>query len=100
MIIDTEFGQFEMIKDYRDAFDLVKFQERYVDVAFDRYTYLVGDMSSGMLRIKGFNSDPKSPNGYKRIPDYLNESCQLNCAHYILKRMKPAQNKLIDINDW
>ena len=86
MIIDTEFGQFEMIKDYRDA--------------FDRYTYLVGDMSSGMLRIKGFNSDPKSPNGYKRIPDYLNESCQLNCAHYILKRMKPAQNKLIDINDW
>jgi len=99
MIIDTEFGQFEMIKDYREAFDLVKFQERYVDVAFDIYTYLVGDISSGMLRIKGFNSDPKSPNGYKRIPDYLNESCQLNCAHYILKRMKPEQNKLIDITD-
>ena len=100
MIVDTEVGQFEMIKDYREAFDLVKFQERYVDVAFDRYTYLVGDMSSGMLRIKGFNSDPKSPNGYKRIPDYLNESCQMNCAYYILKRMKPDQNKLIDITDW
>jgi len=99
MIVDTEVGQFEMIKDYREAFDLVKFQERYVDVAFDRYTYLVGDMSSGMLRIKGFNSDPKSPNGYKRIPDYLNESCQMNCAYYILKRMKPDQNKLIDITD-
>ncbi|MFH0766823.1 MAG: YutD-like domain-containing protein [Bacillota bacterium] len=97
MTIDTDFGQFELIKDHREAFDLVKFQERYVDVAFDRYTYLVGDMSSGMLRIKGFNSDPKSPNGYKRIPDYLNESCQVNCAHYVLKRVKPVQDKLIDI---
>jgi len=97
VIIDTEFGQFELIKDHREAFDLLKFQERYVDVAFDRYTYLVGDMSSGMLRIKGFNSDPKSPNGFKRIPDYLNESCQVNCAHYVLKRIKPAQDKMIDI---
>lgn len=97
MIIETEFGEFELIKDHRECFDLVKFQERYVDVAFDRYTYIVGDMSSSMLRLKGFNSDPKSPNGYKRIPDYLNESCQVNCAHYILKRMKPAQTKLIDI---
>ncbi len=97
MIIDTEFGQFELIKNYREAFDLQKFQERYVDVAFDRYTYLVGDMSSSILRIKGFNSDPKSPNGFKRIPDYLNESCQVNCAHFVLKRLKPAKDTLIDI---
>jgi len=90
MIVDTDFGQFELIKNYREAFDLVKFHERYVDVAFDRYTYLVGDMSSGLLRIKGFNSDAKSPNGYKRIPDYLNESCNVNGPHYVLKRMKPA----------
>ncbi len=97
MIIDTSFGQFELIKNHRDAFDLLKFQERYVDVAFDRYTYLVGDMSSSILRLKGFNSDPKSPNGFKRIPDYLNESCNMNCGHYVLKRLKPAQEKLIDI---
>jgi len=91
MLIDTEFGQFELVKNHREAFDLLKFQERYVDVAFDRYTYLVGDMSSEKLRIKGFNSDPKSPNGYKRIPDYLNESCNMNCAYYILKRVKPQK---------
>lgn len=90
MIIDTEHGQFELIKQHREGFDLLKFNERYVDVAFDRYTYLVGDMSSSMLRIKGFNSDPKSPNGYKRIPDYLNESCNMNCAYYILKRVKQS----------
>jgi len=88
MIIDTDFGQFELIKNHKEAFDLLKFTERYVDVAFDRYTYLVGDIAAGLLRIKGFNSDPKSPNGYKRIPDYLNESCNMNCAHFILKRLK------------
>lgn len=88
MIIETDFGEFELLKNYKDAFDLQLFIDKYVDVAFDRYTYLVGDMSSDKLRIKGFNSDPKSINGYKRIPDYLNESCNFNCGYYILKRMK------------
>lgn len=96
MIIETEVGTFELLKNHKEAFDLIKFQERYVDVAFDRYTYLVGDMASGMLRIKGFNQDPKSPNGYKRIPDYLNESCNFNCGHYVLKRVKPEKNTIID----
>ncbi len=88
MIVETEFGNFEILKDYREAFDLVKFQERYVNVAFDKYTYIVGDLSSEKLRLKGFNTDAKSKNGYKRIPDYLNESCSFNCAYYILKRVK------------
>lgn len=87
MIIKTEHGEFELIKNYRDGFDLTMFNEKYVDVAFDRYIYLVGDMSGGILRIKGFNSDPKSPRGYKAIPDYLTESCNYNTAHYILKRI-------------
>ncbi len=88
MIVETTAGKFEILKDYREAFDLVKFQERYVDVAFDKYTYIVGDMSSEILRLKGFNTDAKSKNGFKRIPDYLNESCSFNCAYYILKRIK------------
>lgn len=96
MLVETEFGLFEMIKNHREAFDLLKFQERYVKVAFDRYTFLVGDMSSGMLRIKGFNQDPKSTNGFRRIPDYLNESCNFNCPYYILKRVKDKAKDLID----
>jgi uncharacterized protein YutD len=90
MIIDTPFGQFDMIKNHRDGFDMLKFIERYVDVAFDRYIYIVGDLSSGLLRLRGFNSDPKSPNGYKRIPDYLAESCNMNAPHFVLKRLKPV----------
>lgn len=53
MMIETEVGNFELLKNYRDAFDIVKFQERYVDVAFDRYTYIVGDIASDKLRLRG-----------------------------------------------
>lgn len=88
MIIETEHGTFELIKNFREGFELSSFNEKYVDVAFDRYTYLVGDLSGGILRIKGFNSDPKSPRGFKAIPDYLTESCNYNTAHYVLRRIK------------
>ncbi|WP_162140211.1 YutD-like domain-containing protein [Haploplasma axanthum] len=88
MVIETEHGKFELIKNYREAFDLTAFNEKYVDVAFDRYQYLVGDIASGLLRIKGFNSDSKSPRGFRAIPDYINESCNYNSAYYILKRYK------------
>lgn len=91
MIIETTHGKFELVKDYREAFDMEMFNEKYVDVAFDRYLYLVGDMASGILRIKGFNSDPKSPRGFKTIPDYINESCNFNTAYYILKRYKEKE---------
>lgn len=87
MIINTQFGDFELIKNYREAFDLEKFESRYVDVTFDKYTYIVGDVSSELLRLKGFSKQDNSENSYKKIPDYLNESCQVNCAHFILKRV-------------
>lgn len=87
MTIETEFGQFELVKDYKEAFNLDMFIERYVPVAFNKYMYIVGDVSSEKLRIRGFNKDPKSPNGFTRIPDYLNESCNYNCAYFILKRI-------------
>ncbi|MCK9235682.1 MAG: YutD-like domain-containing protein [Acholeplasmataceae bacterium] len=90
MIIETPHGTFEIIKDYREAFSLELFNEKYVDVAFDRYVYLVGDVSSEKLRIRGFSTDPKSPNSYKKIPDYLNESCNFNCPYFILKRVNPT----------
>lgn len=93
MIVDTDFGQYELLKNHREGFDLVKFHERYVDVTFDKFTYIVGDMSSGLLRLKGFNQDPKSQNGFKRIPDYLNESCNMNCPYFIIKRVKEAEAK-------
>jgi len=94
MMIETEVGTFEILKNHRDGFDIIKFQERYVDVAFDRYTYIVGDMASDILRLKGFSQDPKGTNGYKKIPDYINESCNHNCPFYVLKRVKITETKV------
>lgn len=93
MIIKSSFGNFELIKDHREAFNLEQFESRYVDVAFDKYTYIVGDISSNILRLKGFSKTEDSENTYKKIPDYLNESCQVNCAHFILKRLVKKEGK-------
>ena len=86
MIIETEHGEFTLIKNYKDAFDIVKFNEKYINELFDQYPYIVGDVSSTILRLKGFLEEDKGPQSYKKIPDYLNESCNMNTAYFILRR--------------
>lgn len=97
MIIETKFGKFELIKDVRDAFLRDKFEERYLEEFFNKYEYIVGDVSSEILRLKGFDANPNSPKSFKLIPDYLNESCAYNCPYYILKRIK--EKKEIDFKE-
>ncbi len=80
-MIETEHGNFEIIKEHKDAFDLKAFNERYIDY-LDKYVYIVGDISAEMLRLKGF-----SQKGYDNIGDYLMESTSLNTPYYILKRL-------------
>lgn len=86
MIIETEHGEFTLLKNYKDAFDIVKFNEKYIDDLFDKYPYIVGDISATILRLKGFLEEDQGPYSYKKIPDYLNESCNMNTAYFILKR--------------
>lgn len=88
MIVETEHGKFDLIKNYREAFDVVNFNARYVDVTFKQYDYIVGDVSSGILRLKGFRDNEKGKTSYRLIPDYLNDSCNYNVPYYILKRIK------------
>ncbi|MFH0993230.1 MAG: YutD-like domain-containing protein [bacterium] len=80
---ETIHGEFELIKNHRDAFLLDDFNKRYLDI-FNIYPYIVGDYASGILRLKGFSKNGKT-NNYRLIPDYLIESCALNCPYYILK---------------
>lgn len=85
-IIETTVGTYELVKDHKEAFDIVKFQERYVEEIYDKYEYVVGDVASEMLRLKGFYEDlTKKPN-IKEIPVHLNETCNYNTAYFILKR--------------
>lgn len=87
-MIETLHGEFELVKDYRDAFILDDFNKRYIDV-FNVYPYIVGDYSAGLLRMKGFTKE-----NYNKIPDYLVESCAPNCAYFILKN--PSFNPYLD----
>ena len=81
-MLETNHGNFEIIKDYREALDLKSFNDRYVDY-LDKYDYIVGDISAEMLRLKGFTEENKHT-----IQDYLMESATPNCAYYVLKRIK------------
>ncbi len=79
---------FELIKEYRDCFDEQLFRGKYTET-LDKYDVIVGDMSSNILRLKGFTTRQKeSPYYANTIPDYLNESCNFNCPYFIVKRVK------------
>ncbi len=79
---------FELIKEHRNGFNEQLFREKYTK-ALDKYDVIVGDMSSNILRLKGFTSKKHdSPSYVKKIPDYLNESCNYNCPYFIVKKVK------------
>ncbi len=80
-MLETAHGLFEIVKDYREALDVKTFNDRYVDY-LDRYTYIVGDFSAEMLRLKGFNEENRD-----LIADYLIESATPNAPYFILRRM-------------
>ena len=44
---------YEVIKNYRDAFNEEEFVSKCTDYFYD-YDYIVGDMAYGKLRLKGF----------------------------------------------
>ncbi len=81
-MIETEHGNFNVVKDYKEALEIKAFNERYVSY-LDRYAYIVGDYAADMLRLKGFTKD-----NYKTIADYLMESCTPNAPYFVLQRVK------------
>lgn len=81
-MIETEHGKFEIIKDYREALEILAFNSRYVPY-LNKYVYIVGDYSSDMLRLKGFTKV-----NFETIPDYLIESATPNAPYFVLQRLK------------
>ena len=88
MMIDCKKGRYIVDTNFRNAFRLDVFEEKYIEECFDKYIYIVGDISSGILRLKGFDTNPKSKNYFGLINDYLESSCAIGCPYYILKRIQ------------
>lgn len=91
MVFKCAKGMYELKTNYRDAFNVEAFVEKYLEECFDKDMYIVGDISSEILRLKGFNTDPKSENYFGFIDDYLDISCAFGCPYYVLKRIKSEE---------
>lgn len=90
-IVEVEGRQYEIVKDYKNAFDKEEFINHYTDYFYD-YDYLVGDIAYGKLRLKGFydskNKKVKNINNYSNVDKYLEEDCAVDCKYYILKKIE------------
>lgn len=105
MVFKCAKGMFWLKKNVKDAFNVETFVEKYLEEYFDKYLYIVGDISSEVLRLKGFDTDPKSENYFGFIEDYVEVSCAFGCPYYVLKRIRSQEewqkleNKEVDTSD-
>ena len=87
--IELNNNKYNLIKDYKDAFDNEEFFNRVTDYFYD-YDYIVGDIAYGKLRLKGFydskNKKAKSINNYKFLDKYLKNNCAVDCKYFILQK--------------
>lgn len=81
---------------YREALDLELLEERYSDL-LEKYDFIVGDMSYGKLRLRGFyyDSNKKAPIDMKisHLEDYLLEYCSFGCAYFVLESLETKKKK-------
>ena len=90
MNIEVNNQKYELIKNYKEAFDKEEFLEKCTDYFYD-YDYIVGDIAYGKLRLKGFYDEKskkvKKINNYKYVENYLKNYCANECKHFILKKI-------------
>ena len=90
-LIEVETNKYKLIKDYKEAFNLEEFIQRYTEY-FKDYDYIVGDIAYSKLRLKGFyNKDNKKVNkinNYQNVNKYLIENCANDCKYFILEKVK------------
>ena len=85
-----ENNEYELIKDYKHAFDYDTIKESYTEY-FDDYDYILGDWSYGKLRLKGFcnknNSKFKPINDIDKAEEYIKTNGAYDCKYFILKKI-------------
>ena len=98
MKIEVDNKEYELIKNYKDAFDKDEFINKYTDYFYD-YDYIVGDIAYGKLRLKGFydekNKKVNKINNYKDVSTYIKNNCAVDCKHFILKKITNDNKKIV-----
>lgn len=94
MVIQFFKNYFELIVNFKDAYNyetLTTFYSEDVDQCLSKYNYIIGDLSDGQLRLKGFNSDKQNLD--KTINKYLTNSCTFECPYYVLHKISSDEYK-------
>ena len=88
-MIEVNNIKYDIVKNYRDAFDKDEFIEKFTDY-FNDYDYIVGDIAYGKLRLKGFNKKNNKNfnqiNDYNNVKKYIKENCAFDCKYFILEK--------------
>lgn len=81
---------YHIVANVRDALDVEMLRNKY-DPYLDQYDYIVGDVSSEHLRLKGFYEKTSRYAIDKKaltIVDYLTEYCNPGIPYFILERVE------------
>jgi len=84
-------NEYELIKEYKDAFNLEEVASLATEY-FKGFDYILGDYAYNKLRLKGFYDDNNKKateiNKYSYIDEYINKYCAYECRYFILKKKK------------
>lgn len=83
---------YRIIVDKDNALDLEMLRKKY-DPYLDQYDYIVGDVSSEHLRLKGFYKNvvrTAIDRKQRAIADYLIEYCNPGAAYFVLELISPT----------
>lgn len=83
--------EYEVITNYKDAFNKEDLEKLYTDY-FKNYDYILGDYAYNKLRLKGF-CDKKNElcndiNDYEHINDYIKQECAYECKYFVVKKIE------------
>lgn len=81
-----------------EALDVELLRKKY-DPYLNQYDFLVGDISSDHLRLKGFFKDAVRTSIDKKkraIADYLTEYCNPGSAYFVLELLVPVHHYKVD----
>lgn len=88
--------RYEVITDYRDAWDKEAFLKRYSEI-LSKYDYIVGDWGYEQLRLRGFYEDDNRRAAFdskiETLSDYIHEYCNFGCAYFVVKKVGQESKK-------
>lgn len=89
-LYSIESNDYALVVDYKEAFDLESFLNRYVPY-FEGFDYIVGDWGFDQLRLKGFYdlNRERAPRNQRIdfLDDYLKEYCNFDCKYFVLEKI-------------